>query len=197
SRLLGPARSEFFIGQLSGQQWEFSSGRLYGPTLDPQPFIHGSKISFKPTPNLEFGLGFTAQFAGPGLPFTWHNFLRTFYSHRANVAGNPGKRLSAFDFTYHVPGIRKWLVLYTDSLVIDEYSPLGSNRPSINPGIYLPQIPKISKMDFRVEGVSTNLPTFPSHFAPGAVYTDARYLSGYTNNGNLLGSWIGRMGIGE
>jgi len=195
SRLLGPVRSEFFIGQLSGHHWVFSPS-LFGPLLSSQPYLHGTKVSFKPTPNLEFGISFTAQFAGPGNPFTWHNFLRTFYSHRANTGDNPGKRLSAFDFSYRIPGLRKWLVLYSDSLVIDEYSPLVSNRPTINPGIYLPQLPKISKMDLRIEGVTSDL-NVPDHFGPGALYWDSRYRSGYTNNGNLIGSWVGRRGRGE
>jgi hypothetical protein len=34
-------------------------------------------------------------------------------------------------------------------------------------------------------------------FPPGWVYTNGdRYRSGYVNNGNLLGSWIGRAGRG-
>ena len=195
SRWLGPVRSEFFLGRLSGQHWVAHSPRPYGPDISDQPFIHGTKFSFKPTPNLEFGMGFTAMFAGPGLPFTWSNFVRTFYSHKATREANPGKRLSAFDFSYRIPGLRKWLALYADSLVIDEYSPLGSNRPSLNPGIYLPRLPRLAKIDLRLEGVTTNLPTM--HFLPGAVYGDGHYLDGYTNNGNLLGSWVGRMGSGE
>ncbi len=195
SRFLGPARIEFFLGQLSGQMWVFASPTFYGPTLRSQPFLHGTKISFKPTPNLEFGMGFTAQFAGPGLPFTWGNFLRTFYSHRATNATNPGKRISAFDFSYRVPGLRNWLTLYTDSLVIDEYSPLGSTRPSMNPGIYLSHVPGLPKLDFRAEGVSSDL--FTMKFTPGSVYFDGHYHSGYTNDGVLMGSWIGRMGRGE
>lgn len=195
SHLLGPARGEFFLGQLSGQEWVFASPNFYGPNLRTQPFLHGTKISFKPTPNLEFGMGFTAQFGGPGLPFTWENFLRTFYSHRATNAANPGKRISAFDFSYRIPGMRDWLTVYTDSLVIDEYSPLGSTRPSINPGIYLSHVPKIPKLDFRAEGVSTDL--FTMNFGAGAVYFDGHFHSGYTNDGMLMGSWIGRMGRGE
>ena len=42
---------------------------------------------------------------------------------------------------------------------------------------------------------STNLGR--SEFPPGFVYSDyRRYLSGYTNDGNLLASWIGRAGRG-
>jgi hypothetical protein len=195
SKFLGPVRSEFFIGRLSGQNWEFSPV-LYGPNLTSQPFVHGTKFSFHPTDNLEFGLGFTAQFGGPGNPFTCGNFLKTFYSHKVGVGNNPGKRLSEFDFNYRVPGLRNWLQIYADSMVIDEYSPLGSNRPAINPGIYLSHFPKVQKLDLRLEGITDDM-NVPAHFGPGAFYWDDRYHSGYTNNGDLIGSWIGRRGRGE
>jgi hypothetical protein len=195
SYVLGPVRSQFFLGRLSGQHWE-ESPTLYGPNLTSQPFVHGSSISFHPTTNLEFGFGFTAQFGGEGNPFTWRNFLRTFYSHRATALNNPAKRLSEFNFNYRVPGLRDCLQVYVDSMVIDEYTPIGSTRPAINPGIYLRRLPKLHKMDLRLEGIATDL-NWPSHFGPGAVYFDVRYRSGYTNNGNILGNWIGRQGWGE
>src|SRR5579864_6973849 len=195
SHLLGPARAEFFIGRLSGLQWIFQPPTLYGPHISDQPFIHGTKINFHPTPNLEFGFGLTAMFGGPGLPFTWHNFLRTFYSHKANLADNPGKRFSSFDFNYRVPGLRNWLSVYVDSLVVDEYSPIGSTRPSVNPGIYLSHFPRIPKLDLRVEGFKTDHPVASCCF-PGSVYWDLRYNSGYTSDGNLMGAWIGRAGYG-
>ena len=192
SKVLGPVRSQFFLGRLSGQNWSI----LQGPGLPSQPWLHGSKLSFQPTKNLQFGMGFTAQFGGTGNPFTWHNFLRTFYAHSGGAANNPGKRLSEFSFSYRIPHLRDWLTVYADSMVIDEYSPIGSTRPQINPGIYLPRLPKIPKMELRVEGITTDL-NIPDHFGPGAVYWDERYRSGYTNNGNLIGSWIGRRGRGE
>ena len=194
SKIFGPVRSEFFLGQLAGHQFEFNNLQLLGPGgINPQPYLHGYKVSFRPTPNLEFGLGITAQFAGPGLPFTFQNFLRTFYSH-TSAANNPGKRLSSFDFSYRFPGLRKWLTVYNDALVVDEISPIGSTRPTLNPGIYLPQIPKLPMMELRVEGLHESL---TDEFAPGYIYYGLRrYRSGYTNNGNLLGSWIGRAGRG-
>ncbi len=182
SSLLGPAQSEFFLGQLSGHQWVYNGTALQGPGFSPQPFIHGDKLSFRPTKNLEIGMGITAVFGGPGLPFTFGNFLKTYYSHKANIALNPAKRFSAFDFNYRVPGLRNWLTVYLDSLVGDEISPIGSTRPVLNPGIYLPRIPKIPKLDLRVEGLNN--------------FFDRRYRSGYTNDGHLIGSWIGRAGSG-
>jgi membrane-associated phospholipid phosphatase len=193
SDILGPVRSEFFLGQLSGQQWVYNGTALQGPGFSPQPFIHGDKLSFRPSQNLEIGMGITAMFGGPGLPFTFVNFLKTYYSHKANIASNPAKRFSAFDITYRVPGMRDWLTLYLDSLVGDEISPIGSTRPVLNPGLYMPRIPKLHKLDLRVEGMKD--PTDPN-FAPGFNFFDRRYRSGYTNDGYLIGDWVGRQGIG-
>ncbi|MGA8489262.1 MAG: capsule assembly Wzi family protein [Terriglobales bacterium] len=204
SKVLGPFRTEFFIGQLSGQQWEHcivptcqsypGYPGVVGPNISPQPFIHGEKISFQPTPNLEFGMGVTAMFGGPGLPVTFGTFFDTYYVHTPNLAKNPGKRISAADLTYRIPGLRDWLTFYFDSLVVDEVSPIGSARANVNPGIYMPRIPKIPKLEFRAEGINE---TRTKEFLPGFVYFDGdRYLSGYTNAGSLLGSWIGRAGRG-
>jgi membrane-associated phospholipid phosphatase len=195
SHVLGPMRSEFFIGRLSGQDWSYSP-QLFGPGLPSQPWLHGTKLSFHPTQNLEFSMGFTAQFGGTGNPFTWARFLKTFYSHRVGIGINPGKRLSEFDFRYRIPGMRNWVTLYLDSMVIDEYSPIGSTRPAINPGLYLPRLPNMHQVDLRMEGVTTDL-NVPGHFGPGAFYWDERYRSGYTNNGNIIGDWVGRRGRGE
>jgi len=204
SKILGPFRTEFFIGQLSGQQWEFCTvptcqsypgyPNVVGPKISPQPFIHGEKISFQPTPNLEFGMGITAMFGGPGLPVTFGNFFRTYYVHSSTAVNNPGKRISAADFTYRLPGMRNWLTFYMDSLVVDEISPIGSTRANVNPGIYMPKVPKIPKLELRAEGINESR---TQEFTPGFVYYDLRrYRSGYTNDGNLMGSSIGRAGRG-
>ena len=195
SKLFGDARSEYFLGRLDGHHFEFDQDHLIGPTnIQPQPFIQGFKISFKPTQNFEFGAGFTAMFAGPGLPFTFSNFLRTFYSHTSGTSTNPGKRFTAFDFSYRIPGLRNWLTLYRDSLAVDEYTPLTSSRPSMDLGIYVPKLPKLNHFDFRAEVIGT---PHTREFSPGFVYYGIRrYRDGYTNDGNILGSWIGRAGRG-
>jgi hypothetical protein len=195
SKIFGDVRSEYFLGRLDGHHFEFAVDHLVGPTnIQPQPFIQGIKLSFKPTQNLEFGFGFTAMFAGPGLPFTFSNFLRTFYSHTSGTVRNPGKRLTSFDFSYRIPGLRNWLTLYRDSLAVDEYTPLTSSRPSLNIGLYVPKLPKLNKADFRAEVIGT---PHTKEFAPGFVYYGLRrYRDGYTNDGNILGSWIGRAGRG-
>jgi membrane-associated phospholipid phosphatase len=199
SHLLGPMRAEYFLGQLGGAQFELNGSTLLGPgNINPQPVLSGYKASFKPTRNFEFGMGVTAQFVGPGLPFTWKNFLRTFYVHNQTgptaTNANPGKRISSLDFTYRVPGIRNWLTVYADTLVVDEVSPIGSTRATVNPGIYMPRLPKLNKFELRAEGIHEPL---TREFAPGFVYYGLRrYRSGYTNDGNLMGNWSGRAGLG-
>lgn len=199
SNVLGPVRAQYFLGQLAGHNFELNGDQLLGPgSISPQPFLDGAKISFKPTPNLEIGMGFTAQFAGPGLPFTFGNFFRTFYFHSqtgpTTSGNNPGKRLTTADFSYRVPGLRNWLTIYGDALTVDEMSPIGSSRATVNPGIYVPRFPKLHNLEFRAEGIHEPL---TNEFAPGFVYYGLRrYRSGYTNNGNLMGNWIGRAGRG-
>ena len=204
SKIIGPARVELFIGQLSGHHWEFCqvpSCQSYpgypgvvGPNIVPQPFIHGDKISFQPTRNLEFGMGITAMFGGPGLPVTFGNFFRTYYVHSATAANNPGKRISTADVTLRVPRLENWLTIYLDSLVVDEISPIGSTRANLNPGIYLPQIPKVPKLEFRAEGINESRTT---EFNSGFVYFDnRRFRDGYTNDGLLIGSPFGRASRG-
>jgi hypothetical protein len=195
SRILGPIRTEFFLGRLSGLHWIFADNHLIGPNIDNQPFIHGEKITFKPTGNLEFGFGITTMFGGDSLPVTWKNFLRTFTNNGLpGTASDPGDRRSTFEFSYRVPYIRDYLTVYADSLVEDEVSPIGSTRPSMRLGMHFPKIPGLPKLELQMEGVYTDVPGQVS--AAGFIYSNGRFLSGYTNNGNLMGSWIGRYGRG-
>jgi membrane-associated phospholipid phosphatase len=197
SKLLGPARLQYFLGQLDGHQWVYQPPTLYGPyKINPEPYIHGDKVSFRPTKNLEFGMALTAMFSGPGLPFTFANYFKTYYSHKSNLAENPGKRFSAADISYRLPHLRDWITVYLDTLVTDEYSPIGSTRPSFSPGFYMPRFPKIHRLELRAEGIKTAHPDEGACCVPGYVYFDSRYISGYTNDATLLANWIGRAGWG-
>ncbi|HSS98307.1 MAG TPA: capsule assembly Wzi family protein, partial [Terriglobales bacterium] len=195
---LGPMRSEFFIGQLQGQQYILGPNGMVGPaSFSPQPFIHGQKLSFKPTPNLEFGFSRTVVFAGLGHPFTFNSFIKSVFNVTSNgsldVSGDAGDRRSGFDFSYRLPYLRKWLTLYSDSFCEDDVSPLAApRRCAWSPGLYLAKFPGLNKLDFRAEGVYTAVPGLP----PGTNYQNIIYRSGYTNDGNILGSWVGRQGNG-
>jgi membrane-associated phospholipid phosphatase len=199
---LGPVRTEAFIGQIAGDQFVDSPTGLvgqYGHSLDPQPFIHGQKINFKPTPNFEFGFSRTTLYGGPGYPLTAHTFFHSLFSTGNTLAGNankPGDRRSGLDFTYRLPGLRKWLTFYGDGFTEDEYSPIAYPDRSIwHAGLYLSHFPRISKLDLRTEGTYSDNPLGGALF-PGYYYFNATWRDGYRNQGDLIGSWIGRAGQG-
>jgi hypothetical protein len=197
--LLGPIRSDSFVGQLAGYNFlrlgpTFQLVGGYGEQIMPQPYIWGHKMSFKPTPNLEFGVGLTTIFGGRGLPLTFGTFLHTFSSKGNNQAVEPGDRRTSFDFAYKVPGLRDRLMIYAGSMAEDEISPLGyPRRSAMNPGLYLTRIPGLNRLDLRVEGIYTNLPGLRPN---GYFYQNAHYASGYRNYGEIIGSWVGRQGTG-
>ena len=102
-----------------------------------------------------------------------------------------------FDFTYRIPKLRNWLTLYGDAFTNDEISPWRNwHKAAVISGIYMPRIPKVPKLDFRAEGLYTDVPEGQLLLQKGFLYFNDRYLSGYTNLGNLIGSWIGRQGQG-
>jgi hypothetical protein len=160
--------------------------------------LTGQKISFKPTPNLELGFSRTIVFR----PLTAGMFWRGFSSFGDNTTTTPGSpadvgdRRGGFDFSYRIPGLRNWLLVYSDGMTDDDTSPLGApHRALMNPGIYLPQIPRLRRLDFRGELVWSDPPAL-SNWRGRYVYYNGAYRDAYTNAGQLLGSWVGREGHG-
>jgi hypothetical protein len=189
-RKMGPVKLDFFFGKLSGNEFP------------PRPLIHGEKISFKPTRNLEFGFSRTAEFGGVGRPMTlgaiWHSYTSYVSSVNYGPSGNPGKRTGGFEFSYKVPFVRNWLTVFADSLSPDDPSPIAApRRAAVNPGFYMPRIPGVPKMDLRFEAVYTNTPSRnPSNFGGQYIYWELFYHDLYTNKKNIIGNWIGRDGQG-
>ncbi len=198
--VLGPMRLEFFLGQYSGYEFMFTPLGLvgqYGTSLQPQPIVHGERISFKPTPNFEFGVSRTTDYGGPGYPLTWHTFFRSVFSTDQTVPGaanKPGSRRSGLDFSYR---IRHGLTFYADGMTEhDTISPLvGPDVAAWLGGIYIPKLPMISKVDFRAEGVYTD-PPIGGNVGSGFFYYNPTWISGFTNSGQLMGNWVGREGQG-
>ena len=186
-KFLGPTRWDAFFGTLQGHQ------------TSPGPFMHGEKISFKPTRNVEFGFTRTVILGGAGLPITPDRLLRSYFSatsvNNETPATDPGKRTGGFDFSYRVPFLRKWLTIYTDSLADDDPSPLAApRRAGVNPGMYVSHFPGLEKLDLQVEAPLTN--TVSTNGAGRYIYWDGFYHDLYTNRGNLIGNWVGRDGAG-
>jgi len=205
---LGPFRTEYWAGKMTGAHWvdtqDATVGTLgkvfsFGRTLSKQPMVNGFKINFKPTTNFEFGVGRTGLFGGPDFPITLGSLKHALFS-TSNAVGrghDPGDRRSTFDFSYRIPGLRNWLTLYEDSFVEDEISPIGyPRRAAHNPGLYLSKVPGVRHLDLRVEAAYTNLPGLIQTSEGGFFYWNVRYLDGYTNKGNIIGNaTVGRQGI--
>ena len=207
---LGPLRLEMFVGQLQGQYFENANNGAsmfggYLTPLSPQPFIHGEKIDFKPTRNFEFGVSRTDIFGGPSTPFTLGEFgralfpLNTINNSSTDVLGgrtDPGDQQSELDWTYRLPKLRDWVTFYGDAYADDEISPIAyMDRSAIHAGLYFSHIPKVPKLDLRIEGVYTDLPP-GGKLGHGFFYKSTLLFDGYTSKGYLLGSWIGRQGQG-
>jgi membrane-associated phospholipid phosphatase len=201
---LGDMRFEAFIGQLSGQEFirTILTGNSvgttigqYGQALHPQPYLSGAKISFKFTENFEFDMSKTTVYGGPGNPLTIKTFLQSTFG--VHVNGDVlGDGRSAVDFSYRIPKVRNWLSLYGEGFTEDEISPINEAPKSVwQGGLYLTKVPKINKFDLRLEGGYTS-PTRGS-FCTICFYSNGQYVNGYTSNGSLIGTWIGRAAQGE
>ena len=191
SKLTGPFRYDFFVGSLKGH------------TYPNDPWVHMEKISFKPTRDLEFGFDRLTIWGGKGhAPITLHTFLHSFFSFQnvsvaeKNSRDDPGARFGTFDFSYRLPFLSHWVTLYTDSLVHDDVSPVSAPRRSgVRPGIYLARVPGFEHLDLRLEGASTDAPNASVQSGQFLYYENVQR-QGPTNEGFLVGDWIGRQGKG-
>jgi hypothetical protein len=201
--LLGPMRVEFFVGPLSGEHFNFTvtKGYVGSPyeSLSDQPLVNGQAFSFKPTANVEFGFTRTTIFGGEAVPFTPHKLIQSIFSLGNGDPGandDPGDRRSGFNLDYRLPFVRNWVSFYADGFAEDQITPVAYwDRSAWVSGLYISRVPHIPKLDLRMEGVYTDLP-IGGALGHGFFYYNSHYLSGFTNMGNLMGSWIGREGQG-
>jgi len=186
-RFLGPTQVDQFIGRLGGHSFV------------PHPLIYGNKINFKPFPFLEVGIGRTVTLGGKGGdPFTASTFLHSFFGQVDRTRSVPGDSHSGMDWTFRVPKVRNYIVFYGEVYADDDF--IAWQNPPKNayrPGIYITRIPGIPQLDFHMEAASTESPgffNFGSTNHGNLNYWNFTYHDGYTNNGNLIGNSVGRMG---
>ncbi len=191
SALIGPMRYDFFVGSLKGHSFPNA------------PWVHSEMFAFRPTANFEFGFQRTVIWGGRGhVPITLHSFFKSFFdindtTSAEKLSGNdPGARFGAFNFSYRLPFLRRYVTLYTDSIAHDDVTPPSApRRAAYRPGLFLSQFPGLPKLDLRVEAASTDTSTTRSeggHFN----YFEGIQAQGYTNKGFILGDWIGREAKG-
>ena len=178
----GPVRIDQFFGRLEGHPYV------------PRPFEYGQKISVKPLSFLELGFARTVTIGGQGSgnPLTSRQFLSKFLGiHNNQLDSVPGDAHTEMDWTFYVPGVRNYIVLYGDANADDDILPI-KNPPKNpwHPGIYITRFPGLPKLDLHVEGVSTEQPGlclrrwiwWPGDRNRGHFnYWNMDYRDGYTN----------------
>jgi hypothetical protein len=191
AKVMGPLRYDFFIGSLKGH------------TAPNSPWVHSEMFSFRPTTNFEFGFERTIIFGGEGhAPVTLHTFLKGFFDPNDTTSAekfsrdDPGARYSVFNFSYRLPFVRKYATLYLDSMAHDDVTPISApRRAAYRTGLYISQFPKLRRLDFRVEGVTTD-PGVTRSQGGTFNYFEVVQRQGYTNKGFIMGDWIGREAKG-
>jgi len=206
SRYLGLFRYDFMVGELQGHQFP------------SDPWIHMEKISMKVVPDLEVGFmrsviwGGHGQYCAPppaapdsatcNVPITIGTFFRSFFSVTAAQPDvkfsrqNPGARFSTFDLTWRTPWDNHLVTLYLDSFAHDNVFPISNlGRSGVRPGIYIARLPGLPRVDFRAEGVTTNVHD-PESTRGQLLMWESVQVQGYTNKGYILGDWIGREATG-
>ena len=193
SKVFGPLRYDFFVGSLKGH------------TFPNDPWVHSEMFSLRPTNNFEFTFQRSVIWGGKGHePITLHTFLRSFFSlsdlqnnyNEKFSALDPGARYSAFNFSWRLPYLRKYVTLYTDSIAHDDVTPPSApRRAAYRPGVYITQFPGLPKLDFRIEAINTDTSTLRS-IGGYFNYYETIQTQGYTNKGYLMGDWIGREAKG-
>jgi Capsule assembly protein Wzi/PAP2 superfamily len=192
-RHLGPVRVDQFFGRLEGHPYI------------PNPFVYGQKINVKLFPFLELGFGRRSMLGGAGGdPLTTGNLIHSLFGlatgGTASSPGSvPGDEESEMDWTFYVPKVRNYIVLYGDAYAEDDILPIENPaRNPWHPGIYVTRIPGISRLDLHVEGVSTEQPGLIAAAGGGnhgiLNYWNQSYRDGNTNRGNLIGNAVGRDG---
>jgi len=186
-------------------RYDFMYGDLKGHSQPNSPYVHSEQVEIRPTVNSEIGFQRTVIFGGEGhVPVTLHTFLRSFFSTQDTendptakfTSSDPGARYSDFSFSWRLPFVRKYATLLLDSFCHDDVFPISApRRAAYRTGVYISQIPGARKLDFRVEAATTD-PGVSRSFDGQFFYWEIVQRQGYTNEGNIMGDWIGREGKG-
>jgi hypothetical protein len=195
-----PFRLPGFLSHFGPIRIDQFFGRLVGHPYVPRPFVYGQKVNVKLFPFLELGFGRRTVIGGTGgetlnASTLFHSFLGL-YSSRIADKGVPGDDESEMDWTFYVPKLRNYVVLYGDAYAEDTALPImDPARNPWHPGLYITRIPGIPKLDFHIEGVSTEAPGRADGGNRGIFnYWNSAYPDGNTNGGNLNGNTVGRDG---
>lgn len=186
-RVLGPLKTEFFVSRLQGHR------------IHAGPIIYGQRISVKPGRIFELSYGRTTILGGGDRPVTFGSVVRSMFGIKRHRPGVPlgfreGDSRNSLDWNWQIPGLSKWLTFYGELYADDDEAGFMNPTKAIyKPGLRIAHLPGISKMDFRIEAVSSESPGRADHHG-SLNYWNFDFPDGYTNNGFLMGNTVGRQG---
>lgn len=168
---MGPTSMEAFATRLDGVQ------------LIPNPYLVGSKVSFKPTRALELGIGYTVEFGGDGAP---SNSPLLYFGEFVTDAKNATNRNFIIDARYRFSRLN--IEPYAEILVEDCCDEVVVNPRDMQNlfGVHLPSIDGAGKVDMTLEWVRTNQIT----------YRHQTFQSGYELRNHIMGHTLGPDGMG-
>ena len=194
---LGPMHVSFVVGKLGGHlntQFNCPPGiSICGQT----PWFQNTRINFKLTDRVDFGVSHAAIFGGNGFANGGSVFFRAFIplNRLANQLNSQyeNKQYMSWDLNVRLAGGVTW---YSELLGSDDPYPLSQiSRTAIDTGIYVSRLPKLGeKFDLRLEGVYTSSPLNTANKPNDGFlhYWGSHWGGGYTNDGYIFGNSVGR-----
>ena len=184
-RWLGPVKVEAFAGILNEQ-------RDYR-----NPLVMGMRVAFEPVTGLEIGLQRAIQMCGSGRPCTARSFGKAWFgvgnADNGNLGNDPGNQLAGFDVSYSRMVGALTTKLYFEGIAEDRknlglahYARLGGvqvggalgNRGAMWSGF----VEYTDTLGSRLFGGAT---------APGVLYNNFIYTTGFTYKGQPIGYSLG------
>lgn len=179
---LGPVQFAFFISQL-----EDNPGKLPGSDRVPvsEPYLWGMRLTLKPHPFLELGLGRTALLGGKGRRTGLKTWLRSFTGAGENDPSESGDQRAGYDVKLTLPFPWQPVQMYMEAAGEDEAGGLPSKWAYLT-GMYLPRVAGLERVDLRAEFATNHISGDPNVW-----YAHHIFGQGYTYKGRIIGHHMG------
>lgn len=179
-KYLGLFKYTFFFGTLGPEQ-NFSNTQ-----------ISGGKLSFMPTPFLEFAIARSIIFGGTGSPeASALDIFKEFFGYRGrtqfdllNPSANLSNAISGFELRFVIPPLQNlnlYAEFYFDDFAIDRILTSFAQDSAITVGLYLPRLDDKGSLSLRVEVRKTS----------SIMFLHSIWIDGWSLNRLVMGDPLG------
>lgn len=181
-----------FLKRLGNWRTDFFLSRLGAEQNIKRPKFSGLRQEWSPVDWLSMGGSHTIIFGGKGARgFTGLDLFDSYFKSESGDPGETENHLAGWDWKLTLPQIDRWIPLARGLQVYGEYSFEDAGvdlnlitlkaSASVLHGVYLPDLFKISDLDFRAEFVQVD----------AGAYEHFLYRTGYRHKGEFLGHHAG------